>query len=384
MRLARVLRVNDVAFKRIGLRVLMSFCGLRAPHADFVRDELNLSKKIPDINRRIGIVNRIRCLKRGFNSDKFLIYGFGESWDKCGGYLTDYDRTRRLEALGWPFYYIAHDKLVFERFFADKCNVISSSHFLYGGRIYPLKNSEACAIRTVEDLVLSTVHGVDYILKPIKASGGDGIFRLSHLSDGVFLMNGVRKSLAQACQDVSSLNVYSVGERFVQAGLAHEIFPDTLNTIRVVTMFDPRENSAFVPLAVHRFGTKMSAPVDNIGKGGFAVSIDVETGIMGVGYNIRSGVPRTFSTHPDSGITFTGLRIPAWDEIRDTMVRLANYIPQLPMCGWDIVLSGREVYVLELNYNPGLFQFFRPYLTIPKVKEVLEHYHVITFGKRHR
>jgi hypothetical protein len=381
-------RLDRARFKRLAqrleVRILLSLCGRRSAHPNFVRDELGLYRKIPDINKSIGIVNRMRCIRRGFNSDKYLIYSFGGAWEKCPGYLTDYDRTKHLEALGWPYYYVAHDKLVFEKYFADKCNVVSSSHLIYRGRVYPLNDAGNAGIRTVEDLVMSTTKGADYILKPVKGSGGTGVFGLSCPGDDAFLVNGVRKSREEACRDIAGLSEYLVAARFVQAGYAHDVFPDTLNTLRVVTMFDSREGTAFVPLAVHRFGTKRSVPVDNIDKGGFAVTVDVDTGTMGIGYNITAGVPRAFSTHPDTGITFTGLAIPGWTGIKDTMVRLANYIPQLPLCGWDVVLSGRELYVLELNYNPGLFQFFRPYLTIPRVRELLEYYGVVSRAEGRR
>lgn len=51
-------------------------------------------------------------------------------------------------------------------------------------------------------------------------------------------------------------------------------------------------------------------------------------------------------------------------------------IPFMPLCGWDIVISGKNIYLQELNYNPDIYlgQILKPLLLDKRVKEFYDYY----------
>lgn len=111
---------------------------------------------------------------------------------------------------------------------------------------------------------------------------GKGFFVCSWV-DGTYHLDGEPKTHAEFESFVAELDGYLTCEYIEQAAYADELFPDASNTLRVLTMWDEREEEAFVPFAIHRTGSRRSAPVDNVSKGGLTAEIDLETGELGQG-----------------------------------------------------------------------------------------------------
>ncbi|MBR4152630.1 MAG: hypothetical protein IKT98_06675 [Selenomonadaceae bacterium] len=127
--------------------------------------------------------------------------------------------------------------------------------------------------------------------------------------------------------------------------------PDTVNTIRVNTFLDTH-NVVHILTPGGRFG-RMGNVVDNFHGGGYSVMIDPDTGII-----ISDAINRAHERahkHPDSGKTFKGFQYPAWENLCETVTKMAKRIPQMRHIGWDLAINDKgETVIIEANINPDV------------------------------
>src|SRR5690606_30256398 len=159
------------------------------------------------------------------------------------------------------------------------------------------------------------------------------------------------------------------------------VFPDAVNTMRVVTMIDPLDSEPFVASAIHRFGTQASAPTDNVSRRGIRTAIDTETGVMGIGkasWAYENGAYLSFPQHPETGAQLEGVTIPKWREVAETLLDVVRRFPMLQYVGWDAVVGENEVIVIEGNHSPNIVQqVTSPYLADPRIRRFVEHHGVL-------
>ena len=87
--------------------------------------------------------------------------------------------------------------------------------------------------------------------------------------------------------------------------------------------------------------------------GGLGVSINVETGCLGE-YGGRRFDPISYSSHPDSGLTFKNVQVPQWEDIKNLVYRTLSFLPQYRSLGFDIVTSPDGPIILEINIGAGM------------------------------
>ena len=124
--------------------------------------------------------------------------------------------------------------------------------------------------------------------------------------------------------------------------------PKSLNTLRVVTILHNGEHE--VLHSFFRVGVGDSV-VDNAHAGGLFAQVDIETGRL-----LTDGISTDGAKllkHPDSQIEFKGFVIPKWDMIKQTVLKAANSLPGLFICGWDVtVTKDGIVEIIEGNHGP--------------------------------
>jgi alpha-L-glutamate ligase-like protein len=99
-----------------------------------------------------------------------------------------------------------------------------------------------------------------------------------------------------------------------------------------------------------RIPTRHSQGKSNLHAGGFALDIDLFTGVTGRGWYCG----RYIDNHPETGVILSGRRIPWWKEIITIGYRLPELFP-LGYLGIDISIDASQgPLVLELNAQPGL------------------------------
>src|SRR5690625_3751376 len=84
--------------------------------------------------------------------------------------------------------------------------------------------------------------GSGLFLKPNQGGSGRGIYRMEFNRDlnEIFVNKKVYTS-GEVKKLIGKFNSYLIEERFIQQGFSSHLYPDTLNTIRVMTMIDRSE-----------------------------------------------------------------------------------------------------------------------------------------------
>ena len=128
-----------------------------------------------------------------------------------------------------------------------------------------------------------------------------------------------------------------------------EFHPWSINTIRIVTLYDTVKDTVHIMSARLRIGNKKNS-VDNFHFYGIGANINIETGLIdSVGYDAYN---KTYLVHPITKKQIIGFQMPYWNECKDFAVNVAKRIPTVRYIGWDIVMQENGHFVLiEGNDN---------------------------------
>ncbi len=157
------------------------------------------------------------------------------------------------------------------------------------------------------------------------------------------------------------------------------IYPDAVTTVRLHSYYDDAAARGRFLCGFVRMGTDASAPFESLTRGGLAVSLDIATGTMGQGlvyglHSFRHKPLRHYTDiHPDTDERISGVQLPNWQHMMDTMQRLVDALPLFEFIGWDIVLTPDSFAILEANTRPctDSIQYFQPLLDDHAFREFL-------------
>lgn len=223
---------------------------------------------------------------------------------------------------------------------------------------------------------------IKLVIKPIDGAEGRGVSVIS-CENGVIKRNSDQISKEDFQDYLADLDEYFISEFIQQGQFAQALFPDSLNTIRILTMIDPNTQKAFIGGMVFRVGTRLSAPTDNFRRRGLSLAIDPFTGHLGKAATLPDrGKVHWFERHPNTGKQLTGQKIPHWQTIQTKILAVANYVfenHEVKYVGWDVVLTDEGMSLLEGNSRPGvsLLQVHQPLLSNPQTKAFYEHHHIL-------
>ncbi|WP_254530910.1 sugar-transfer associated ATP-grasp domain-containing protein [Natrinema gelatinilyticum] len=339
--------------------------------------------------------------QHGFLRKSGVIYSL--ELNDPGEYLTDYQRFVRTKWInGRHWNALLDNKLAFHRLlgeFPDHRPTVYG--LLTDGRFHAvaptegrpqladggleLKQSSASTTSrpTTEpiDWITDTLSDGDRIVvKRVRGSGGDNVHFVAR-ADDEYVFDGTRMSELALAKTLSDFEEYLICEYVDQADYAAELFPETTNTIRIVTMFDDREGAAFIPMAIHRIGTTDSAPVDNFSKEGLSARIDRTSGTLSEAAKYpTAGSLDWHRTHPSSGVRIQGTAVPGWAQIRDRVLEIAETFSHIPYVGWDLVVTAEgEFQILEANSHPDVtsLQVHRPLLSNDRTRQFYRDHDVI-------
>lgn len=112
---------------------------------------------------------------------------------------------------------------------------------------------------------LTTHPNVKLVIKPIDGAEGRGV-SVVYWADGQIHRNSQNMTPPMFLDYLDNLDDYFISEFIQQGEFAQALFPETLNTIRMLTMIDPFTQKAFIAASVFRVGTSLSMPTDNFGE----------------------------------------------------------------------------------------------------------------------
>lgn len=149
--------------------------------------------------------------------------------------------------------------------------------------------------------------------------------------------------------DLKARKLCLVEELIVQHPKLSEIHPDSVNTVRMVTILK-EDGEADVVFAGLRIGSGGSF-LDNMATGGMCAKLDPDTGvIVKPGTNYKNEV---FYTHPVTKVELVGREIPHYDKVRAAVCEAAKVVPQVRYVGWDVAVTAEGVDLIEGNEYPG-------------------------------
>lgn len=225
------------------------------------------------------------------------------------------------------------------------------------------KYLEACGVTTSHPLFVLTPFVDDedaiekiqssgsscFFAKPVGGTGGLGAFSFSK--------NGETYSIENASitkeQLIEKLSNYIVEPYIIQHPAMAKLYPDSVNSIRLVTVC--RKNSIRVILRNMYVGAG-KARVSNLHHGGLQLSInkDGELGEYGI---CTQGNRGRYTHHPDTGVKFKGYKIPYWKEVKEIAIRAHQCFPEIYAIGWDIAISEKGPLIIEANRKWGTYHF---------------------------
>lgn len=312
---------------------------------------------------------RLRAWRYGFTSLSYLLYELEHNDPR--DYFPDYvDIDYRLID---PARSRIGDKLYFSRWMASHeiphARVLG---ILDRGRLLP-ETDAPVAFDLGEWLRSSLRERQRVVIKPISGYGGRGILFVTHDESGL-AVNGEPRTIREMVEAIRRLEACLVTEHVESAPYAGALYPGSVNTLRVLTLWDPEAGEPFVAAAAQRIGSSRSAPVDNFhaGFGGLSAAVDLEQGRLGPAAALdRTGSVGRFSAHPETGVRIEGVVVPHWCETRRTTLELAAALPQYPYVGWDLVVTEQGPVFLEGNSPPGtrVWQVNTPLLRDPRSRE---------------
>ena len=160
-----------------------------------------------------------------------------------------------------------------------------------------------------------------------------------------------------------------ITEKVAQHDYSSAVFPESVNTIRIILMRCPQDSQIFTAVAFHRFGTSASVPVDNVSSGGVFCPIVHETGQLYPCYQFGKLYSGWKETHPDTGKKFEEVVIPGWYDIKSRILKIFNDISWFYFGGLDVVITKNGFKILEINSLPECCsaQLIQPYFRSEKI-----------------
>lgn len=329
------------------------------------------------------LMARLQMWAKGFFSAAWYRYEFYKKVNQTSDYVTDYQENLIASKINKKIVSIyVDDKVIFPLFFKNFCPVVENYAFINNKKLIP--QATEVIFKNFDDVWDHIKTKRDIIIKPIGGSRGGKVNVFKNAPDPQKIyINGTLSDRESFKAYASDLDFNIVCPMIYQSDYSKRFYPETTNTIRLLTMIDPVTNEAFIAHAVQRIGTKHSYPVDNFAVGGITVNIDLETGVLGQGsYIIPTESQKVWYTHhPENNEPITGTIIPHWETIKKTMLEVANAVSFLKIIGWDLIVLENEKGFVLLEGNNGpcfkVHQLHGGFNRDPRIKKFMTFHKVI-------
>lgn len=314
-----------------------------------VKDDLLHTKGAP-------LKEKIWCWKHGFYSYRLWQYGVND--DNCNDFLTDYDYLW-LNRINNDYQKWVNDKTTY-RYIMEPCKQYVPKYYFS-----VFKRNGQSEISRMPDcpagLSISFMSVLELLkkekklaFKPSAGTHGDGFYCLAYEKD-TFLINGKESTAEQVIETLKGQNsFYIVTEYLVMHEELRKIYPGSVNTIRVMVVnehgYDPQIMQTYM-----RIGSSSTGFTDNVGYGGICAKIEKETGRIYQPQTISKHVFYDCPVHPNTNTEISGY-LPNWENLRKSILSIANYLGELEYLGFDVVLTETGVCVLEINIHQDLHQ----------------------------
>lgn len=192
----------------------------------------------------------------------------------------------------------------------------------------------------LENLLKATLEKFGTLIaKPTGDGGGRNIFRLN------------KENLKQGIERIKKGD-YVLNNVLVNDPFSKEIYPNSLNTLRVV-FYKNRQKVNTILMIAHRFGNSVSNGVDNTSSGGMACSVNIQTGRLSKAYSFHHEPFLGWHTHHmDTGTKIENATIPDWKTKLNQIQALVSNLDFLEYAGMDLAFTVSGLKVIEINSLP--------------------------------
>lgn len=118
-----------------------------------------------------------------------------------------------------------------------------------------------------------------------------------------------------------------------------------VNTLRVLTTLTEAGEVEF-PAVILKMA-QGSALVDNVGAGGIAAHMHLDTGRLGTGF-VWPG-KELYDRHPESGEPIRGFEVPFWRDAIELAASAHRNLTSARSLGWDVAITEQGPLLLEMN-----------------------------------
>lgn len=300
-----------------------------------------------------SLLLRLKAALYGFSADEWVIYELDKK-DRHD-YITEYDRHlfREKALLYRPLF---DNKMLFYRTVSQIAPVNRVFAYKSGGRY--TAEAEGYGPEEIPDRLKSD--GI-LVYKPILDGGGGRGFALLQYEEGCYKISRRPVSRDEIERLLGETDEYMIEEYCRQSDFENLIFPDTVNTLRIITVEDGGDYK--VVAVMQRMGAIKGACADNASLGGLFCEVDIQTGRMGAAFSYspellfdRNGKKQVFTCHPTTGRQLEGLVIPNFEHIKEEACRIHSELryTRAKFVGWDFALTVDGYRVVEGNTSSGM------------------------------
>ena len=141
---------------------------------------------------------------------------------------------------------------------------------------------------------------------------------------------------------------YIIQEPIRQSQNYNTLFPGSINTLRVVTVYNQGE--PYVLSTVLRIGTKASGCVDNWAQGGLAIGVNSDGTLKDRAFYKPNHGTVAFE-HPDTKLRFEGFKLQGYQEALQLACEAHKEFYNTEFIGWDIAMTEQGPCIIEGNDN---------------------------------
>ena len=296
------------------------------------------------MNKDVPIFTKLWAWKRGFLGTRVHRFNINESNYK--NHMPDFDYYK-LHPINGSYGRWIDDKLTMKYVLAPFNEFIPKYYF-------QIEDNQILRLMDAPDDITTDISGIvellkiekDLALKLLSGSLGAGFYRVSYKNDH-FYINGEEKELSELEVFVKSLKGYLVTEYIVAHKDIREIYDVTPNTLRVQTIKDENDKPSIIG-SFMRFGTKKSGILELIDAGSVMAGVGLENGLVFDPVIAKDNKLVRVDLHPDTNENME-IVLPHWDEIKQKVIEISNYVPSLTYLGFDIIITENSFKIIEIN-----------------------------------
>ncbi len=336
------------------------------------------------------VIEMVQLMARcQFTPEEYYTYNFykaEKSYKEMMNYLSYFYLTHYYQPalIDNEWEVVFRNKLIFNSFYQGYGFPVTNIYgYFRPDSGFVANRIPSASFKQLNELLLDT-RPSSFVIKPLKGKQGKNIFIVKNVFYGkdevLGFLVGDKKiayneldSLVFKTTSGNNATGFLLEELIPQHQQVDQIYRHSLNTIRVITLLT-KDNSPEILFAVLRLG-RNRAMIDNSSRGGMMVPIDIMDGTLGEGLISKEYNTTIYTKHPDTDFTFTGMKIPYWEQVKQLCENAAMVAPFCRSVGWDVAITPNGPVLIEGNerHYIQLQALFGGYLQ-PKVREILTQY----------